>query len=415
VNEADLRVLLDFFRQGREETGTFDGGIDLALRRILASPKFVFRVERDPAGAKPGSVYRLSNLELASRLSFFLWSSIPDEELLSLAERRRLSQPDVLEGQVRRMLADPKAEALVDNFAGQWLHLRNLRNKVPNSFQFPDFDDDLRRAMLRETELFVASVMDEDRSVVDLMTADYTFLNERLARHYGIEGIYGSHFRRVTLEDEARKGLLGKGAILMVTSHAHRTSPVLRGKWILENIVGISPAPPPDDVPALSDEERPDKPRSGREALEQHRANPVCASCHRVLDPLGLALENFDAVGAWRTRDGGTLGDLVDAAGELSDGTRVDGAVALRQALVRDPETFVRTMTEKLLTYAVGRGLTAADMPVVRSIVRDAKRENYRFTSLVLGMVESAPFQMRAASDDVRTAPGAGGLQASGR
>jgi mono/diheme cytochrome c family protein len=396
-SDADVKVLLDFFKQGREDSGTFDGGIDLALRRILASPKFVFRVPQDPEDAKPGSVYQLSDLELASRLSFFLWSSIPDEALLSLAERGRLKRPEVLEQQVARMLADPKAEAIVSNFAGQWLHLRNLRNKQPNSFQFPDFDDDLRRAMLRETELFFASVMQEDRSVMDLLTADYTFLNERLAWHYGVPGIYGSHFRRVTLQDDTRKGLLGKGAILMVTSHAHRTSPVLRGKWILENIMGVAPAPPPDDVPALTDEERPDKPLSGRAALEHHRANPVCASCHRVLDPLGLALEHFDAVGAWRTKDGGTLGDPIDATGQLVDGTKVDGVVALRSALARDPETFARTFTEKLLTYAVGRGLTAADMPVVRSIVRDAARENHRFTAIVDGIVKSAPFRMRAA------------------
>jgi hypothetical protein len=396
---ADVRVLLDFFARGRAQSGTFDGGIDMALRRMLASPKFLLRVERDPAGAAPGTIYRLSDLELASRLSFFLWSSIPDDELLGLAARGRLSAPGVLDAQVRRMLADPRAEALVRNFAGQWLHLRNLRHKVPNSFQFPDFDDDLRRAMVEEVERFFRSVIDEDRNVLDLMTADYTFLDERLARHYGVAGIYGSHFRRVTLRDEARHGLLGKGAILMVTSHAHRTSPVLRGKWILENIVGVSPAPPPDEVPALSDEERPEKPRSGREALEQHRASPACASCHRVLDPIGFALEHFDAVGAWRTRDGGTLGEPIDASGRLVDGTQVDGVVALRQALVREPETFVRTLSEKLLTYAVGRGLTATDMPVVRAVVGDAAREDYRFSALVLGIVRSAPFRMRMAGE----------------
>jgi hypothetical protein len=307
------------------------------------------------------------------------------------------------------MLADPKAEALVSNFAGQYLYLRNLRNKVPNSFQFPDFDDDLRRAMVREVELFFRSVMDEDRNVLDLMTADFTYVNERLARHYGMPDIYGSQFRRVTVSD-ARRGLLGKGAILMATSHAHRTSPVLRGKWVLENIIGVSPAPPPDVVPALDEVERPDKPRSVRESLEQHRASPACASCHRVLDPIGFALENFDAVGAWRTRDGGTLGDEVDASGQLIDGTKVDGVVALRQALVREPETFVRTFTEKLLTYAVGRGPIAADMPVARSIVRGARGNNYRFSSLVLGIVHSAPFQMRAAGDqDIHDSSSAGG------
>ncbi|HEX5106840.1 MAG TPA: DUF1592 domain-containing protein [Vicinamibacterales bacterium] len=393
--DADLRVLLDFYQQGRTQSGRFDGGIDMALRRMLASPKFVFRVERDPDSVRAGAAYRLGDLELASRLSFFLWSSIPDDELLRVAAKKRLKDPAVLEQQMRRMLADPKADALVSNFAGQWLHLRNLTGKVPNSFQFPDFDDDLRRAMIEETERFFRSVMTEDRNVLDLMTADYTFLNERLARHYGIHGVYGSQFRRVTLTDDTRRGLLGKGAILMVTSHAHRTSPVLRGKWILENVIGVSPAPPPDDVPALKDEERPEKPRSGREALEAHRANPACASCHRVLDPLGLALENFDAVGAWRTRDGGTLGSPVDASGELVDGSRVDGVVALRQALVRQPDTFVHTMTEKLLTYAVGRSLGPADMPAIRSVVRDSRGRDYRFSALVLGIVKSVPFQMR--------------------
>jgi mono/diheme cytochrome c family protein len=397
LTDADLAIILDFYERGRKQAGTFDGGIDMALRRVLASPKFLMRVEPDPAGVAPGTAYQISDLALASRLSFFLWSSIPDEELLAVAAKGELKKPAVLDRQVRRMLADPKAEALVSNFAGQYLYLRNLRNKVPNSFQFPDFDDDLRRAMVREVELFFKSVMDEDRNVLDLMTADFTYVNERLAKHYGMPDIYGSQFRRVTVSD-ARRGLLGKGAILMATSHAHRTSPVLRGKWVLENIIGVSPAPPPDAVPALDEVERPDKPRSVRESLEQHRASPVCASCHRVLDPIGFALENFDAVGAWRTRDGGTLGDEVDASGQLVDGTKVDGVVALRQALVREPETFVRTFTEKLLTYAVGRGPSAADSAVVRSVVRSA-RGNYRFSSLVLGIVHSAPFLMRTAGD----------------
>jgi mono/diheme cytochrome c family protein len=398
ITDADVQILLDFFERGRKQGGSFDAGIDMALRRVLASPKFLLRVEPDPPDVAPGTVYQLPDLALASRLSFFLWSSIPDDELLAVAAKGQLKNPAVLDQQVRRMLGDPKAEALVTNFAGQWLYLRNLRNKVPNSFQFPDFDDDLRRAMVQEVELFFKSVVDEDRDVLDLMTADYSFVNERLARHYGIPHVYGSQFRRVTVSDE-RRGLLGKGAILMATSHAHRTSPVLRGKWVLENIIGISPAPPPDNVPALNDEQQPDKPRSVRESMELHRANPVCASCHRVLDPIGFALENFDAVGAWRTRDGGTLGDPIDASGQLVDGSKVDGAVALRQALVRDPEVFVRTLTEKLLTYAVGRGLTAADMPVVRSIVRDARSGDDRFSTLVLGIVHSAPFQMRTAGD----------------
>jgi mono/diheme cytochrome c family protein len=401
VTPKDIETLMTFYTRARSETGRFDGGVEMALRRLLASPKFVFRVEREPENVRPGSVYRLGDLELASRLSFFLWSSVPDEELLRLAERGGLKSPAALEQQVRRMLADPKARALVSNFAGQWLHLRNLRTKVPNSFQFPDFDDDLRRAMVSEMELFFTSVMAEDRNVLDLMTADYTFVNERLARHYGIPGVYGSQMRRISLTTDARRGLLGKGALLMVTSHAHRTSPVLRGKWILENIVGVSPAPPPDNVPALSDEEHPNKPRSGREVLEQHRANQACASCHRILDPIGFALENYDAVGAWRIRDGGTLGDPIDATGQLVDGTKVDGVVALRQALVRDPEVFVRTMTEKLLTYAVGRGLTATDMPTVRKITRDAAPKGYRFSALVLGIVNSPQFGMRLKQADV--------------
>ena len=409
MSDADAQVLLDFFARGRTQAGTFDGGIDMALRRILASPKFLLRVEPDPAGVAPGAAFRLPDLALASRLSFFLWSSIPDDDLLSAAARGDLKKPPLLDRQVRRMLANPKAHALVENFAGQWLHLRNLRNKQPNSFQFPDFDDDLRRAMISEVELFFGSVVREDRGVLDLMTADYSFVNERLARHYNIPGIYGSQFRRVTLTDDARRGLLGKGAILLATSHAHRTSPVLRGKWVLENIIGVSPAPPPDDVPALADEERPEKPRSIRETLEQHRANPACASCHRVMDPIGFALENFDAVGAWRVKDGGTLGDAIDASGQLADGTKIDGVVALRQVLVREPETFVRTMAEKLLTYAVGRGLTAADMPVVRATVRDARGGNYRFSSLILGIVRSAPFQMRQAQDAPLAARAAAG------
>jgi mono/diheme cytochrome c family protein len=402
LTAPDQAALLDFFRRGRSDGGTFESGIDLALRRILASPKFIFRIERDPAGAAPGSVYALSDLELASRLSFFLWSSIPDDELLEAAAKRTLRTPAVLDRQVRRMLADPRSQALVDNFLGQWLQLRNLRTKQPNSHEFPDFDDNLRRALQREMELFFNSILREDRSVVDLLTANYTFVNERLARHYGIPNVYGSHFRRVTLQDEARKGLLGKGAVLMVTSHPHRTSPVQRGKWILENVLGTPPPPPPDVVPPFEEETEARSPRSVRERLEQHRRNPACAGCHRMIDPAGLALENFDAIGGWRTRDGGTRGTPVDASGQLVDGTRVNGVIELRQALLRDPQVFVGTVTEKLLTYAVGRGLSASDMPAIRTIVRDATRDDYRFSSIVLGIVHSVPFRMRA------TAPAAG-------
>jgi hypothetical protein len=398
VSEGDIATLMTFFRQGRQD-GSFESGIDLALRRVLASPKFIFRTEHDPAGIAPGTPYQVSSFELASRLSFFVWSSIPDDELLDAASRGTLRRPATFERQVRRMLADARAQSLVDNFLGQWLQLRNLKSKQPNSHEFPDFDDNLRQALHREMELFFGSIIREDRSVLDLMNADYTFLNERLARHYGVPNIYGSHFRRVTLADEARRGLLGKGAVLMVTSHPHRTSPVLRGKWVLENILGAPPPPPPDVVPPFKEETEAAKPQSVRERLEQHRRNPACAGCHRMIDPAGLALENFDAIGAWRTRDGGTRGTPVDASGQLVDGTKVDGVVALRQALMREPEIFVGTVTEKLLTYALGRGLSASDMPAVRAIVRDARRDDYRFSSIVLGIIRSAPFQMRAAAD----------------
>ncbi|HET9024740.1 MAG TPA: DUF1592 domain-containing protein, partial [Burkholderiaceae bacterium] len=415
VSEDDIATLMNFFQQGRKDGGSFESGVDLALRRVLASPKFIFRTERDPpsrsalrrdpaASNAAGSVapalqaYRISDTDLASRLSFFLWSSIPDDELLDAAARTTLSKRATFEQQVRRMLSDPKAQSLIDNFVGQWLQLRNLKSKQPNSHEFPDFDDNLRQALLTETELFFASIIREDRSVLDLMNADYTFLNERLAKHYGIRNVYGSHFRRVALPDATRKGLLGKGAVLMVTSHPHRTSPVIRGKWVLENILGAPPPPPPDVVPPFQEETEAAKPKSVRERLEVHRRNPACAGCHRMIDPAGLALENFDAVGAWRTRDGGTRGTAVDASGQLVDGTKVDGVIALRDALMREPEIFVSTVIEKLMTYALGRGLTASDMPAVRAIVRDASRDGYRFSSIVMGIVRSAPFQMRAAA-----------------
>jgi mono/diheme cytochrome c family protein len=395
VTVEDTRALLDFFQRGRREGGSFDAGISLALRRILASPKFIFRIEREPVDQAADAVYRLSDLELASRVSFFLWSSIPDDQLLDLAAQGKLTDPGVMEQQVRRMLADPRSRALVENFAGQWLQLRNLKIKQPNSHEFPDFDDNLRQALQTELEMFFASIVTEDHSVLDLMTADYTFVNERLAKHYGISSVYGSHFRRITLQDDARKGLLGKGALLLVTSHAQRTSPVVRGKWILDNILGSPPPPPPDVVPPFQEDTEAQRPQSVRERLEQHRRNPACASCHRMIDPAGLALENFDAVGAWRTRDGGTRGTPVDASGQLVDGTKINGVVELRQALLREPQTFVKTTSEKLLTYALGRGLTASDMPAVRSIVRDSERDMYRFSSIVLGIVRSVPFQLR--------------------
>jgi hypothetical protein len=399
MTDGDLQRLMAFYDRGRKQRG-FEGGIQLALQRLLASPKFIWRVERDPAEVAAGMPYRLSDVELASRLSFFLWSSIPDDELLEVARQGRLRDRAVLEAQVRRMLRDPKIARLVTNFAGQWLYLRNLKNHIPNSVDFADFDDNLRQAFLRETELFVESVVREDRPVVDLMTADYTFVNERLAKHYGYPNIYGSHFRRVTHPDARRQGLLGQGSVLTVTSHADRTSPVVRGKWILDNLLGAPPPAPPADVPPLMEEEKTGKERvrSMREKMLAHRANPTCASCHRIMDPIGLALENFDAVGAWRERDGvslSTAGSPIDASGQLMDGTTVDGVVTLRAALVRDPEVFVGAFSEKLLTYALGRGVGHYDMPVVRAIVRDARRTRYTFSSIVFGIVESMPFQMR--------------------
>jgi hypothetical protein len=359
---------------------------------MLTSPQFLFRSETDPGSLAPGTVYPVEDLALASRLAFFLWSSLPDDELLTAAEHRQLSDPDVYAEQVRRMLADPRASALIDNFAGQWLFLRNLQSARPDVATFPNFDENLRRALRTETELFFASIVKEDRSVTDLLDADYTFLNERLAQHYGIPGVYGSHFRRVTLTDENRRGLLGQGSILTVTSYPNRTSPVLRGKWIMENVLGTPPPPPLPDVANLEENEPGHEARSLRERLAEHRANTVCASCHDVLDPLGLALENFDAVGRWRTEEpGGTI----DASGRLADGTIVDGPVSLREALVARREQFVGVVAEKLLTYALGRGIDYADMPTVRGIVRRAEREDYRFSELVLAIAESAPFRMR--------------------
>jgi hypothetical protein len=340
-------------------------------------------------------VYSISDIELASRLSFFLWSSVPDDQLLTLAIQGKLREPSVLDRQVQRMLADPRSKALVDNFAAQWLFVRNLQSFLPDTATFPNFDDNLRQAFRRETELFFESVMREDRNVLDLLTADYTFVNERLARHYGIPNVYGSQFRRVTLPDENRRGLLGEGTVLAVTSYPNRTSPVLRGKWILENILGTPPPPPPPNVPTLKENNEGGKVSSVRERLEEHRKNPACATCHRVMDPLGFSLDNFDATGEWRTKE--AVGLPVDASGQLADGTPVDGPVALRNALLKHPEQFVRTMTEKLLTYGLGRGLEYYDMPVVRSIARDAARQNYRFSSLITAIVKSSAFQMKKA------------------
>jgi hypothetical protein len=394
--DAEIARLIAFFDRGRAQ-GSFDSGVEMAVRGILASPKFLVRVEQDPPSVAPGAAYRVSDLELASRLSFFLWSTIPDEELLGLAEAGKLHDSSVLHAQVRRMLSDSRSSALVSNFAGQWLYLRNVRGAEPDKNLFPDFDDNLRQSFQRETELFFDSVVREDRSVVDLLTADYTFVNERLARHYGIPGVYGSHFRRVAVTEEARRGLLGQGSILLVTSHADRTSPVVRGKWILDNILGTPPPPPPGVVPPLKDKADDGLPHSLRERMEEHRSNPACATCHKVMDPIGFSLENFDAVGAWRSRDG----DLaIDTAGQLADGTAVDGVVTLRRAILKRPEAFVGTMTEKMLAYAMGRGLAYYDLPVVRQIVRQSERADFRFSSLVLGVVDSTPFLLRRKATD---------------
>jgi hypothetical protein len=390
--DTDVDTLLGFYEAGRK-SGTFDSGIENAVRFILTSPKFIFRDEPDPASVTAGAVYPVSDLELASRLSFFLWSSVPDDQLLTAASQGKLRDPAVLERQVRRMLADSRSKALVDNFAAQWLFVRNLQSFLPDTATFPNFDDTLRQGFRKETELFFESVMREDRNVLDLLTADYTFVNERLARHYGIPEVYGSRFRRVTISDENRRGLLGQGSILAVTSYPNRTSPVLRGKWILENILGTPPPPPPPNVPTLKENGDGSKVMSVRERLEEHRKNPACATCHRVMDPLGFSLENFDATGAWRTKEGPGVG--VDASGQLADGTPVNGPVALRTALLQHPERFVRTMTEKLLTYGLGRGLEYYDLPVVRAIARDAARQNYRFSALITGIVKSTQFQMK--------------------
>ena len=392
VTAADEQRIMSFYETARREHG-FEAGIEAAVQRILASPQFILRIEHDPA---PGVVHRVTDIELASRLSFFLCSSIPDDELLKVAAEGGLKRPGTLDREVRRMLSDPKSSALVDNFAGQWLQLRNVRNALPNSDLFPDFDDNLRQSFRRETEMFFDSIIREDRNVLDLLTADYSFINERLARHYGIPDIYGSHFRRVTITDPARRGLLGQGSILAITSHAERTSPVLRGKWVLENILGMPVPPPPPDVPPLKERTEGEKPRTMREQMVEHRANPVCASCHKVMDPIGFALENFDAVGSWRSRESGLE---IDASGELADGTKVNGVVELRQVLTRDPELFVGTFTEKLLTYALGRGIDYRDMPAVRKIIRQAMPANYKFSGIVMGIVQSTPFQMRMAPE----------------
>jgi mono/diheme cytochrome c family protein len=393
VTDHDVETLLDLYRIERDRGVNFEAGIQLALEGLLTSPHFLLRVEFDPPGAAPGAPYRVSDLALASRLSFFLWGSIPDEQLLDLAVRGELSNPRILEQQVRRMLDDARAMRMVNNFTGQWLALRNIRAVEPDPRVYPDFDDHVRAAFERETQLFLESQVRDDRSLLELLTANYTFVNEPLARLYGIPNVYGSHFRRVTLNDPNRAGLLGQGSILTLTSYSTRTSPVVRGKYLLDRIVGAPTPPPPADVPALEESGAGRQvATSMRERIEQHRQNPVCASCHMRMDPLGFALENFDGIGKWRTQDGHAL---INAAGALPDGTNFDGVAEFRQALLSQGGEFVRTFTEQLLTYALGRGVEYYDMPAVRTIIQEAAPD-YRWSSLILGIAKSTPFQMRA-------------------
>jgi len=396
VTAADVEAPLKFYKRSRDGGGNFDAGIRSGVARILASPSFLYRVERDPAGLKAGTGHAVSDVELASRLSFFLWSSIPDEKLLNLAIAGQLRQPGVLDAQVRRMIEDERVEALVSNFAGQWLQLRNLESKVsPDLLMFPDFDDNTRRAFRRETEMLFANILRGNRSVLELMSADYTFLNERLAKHYGIPGVYGERFRMVKLTDPNRFGLLGQGSILSLTAVATRTSPVYRGKYILSTFLDTPPIPPPPDVPTLEESNKTGavKAKTLREQVEAHRAKQPCAGCHRTIDPPGFALEHFNSVGQWRDRD--EFGRPIDSAGVLADGTSVDGPVAMREAILKRPDAFATVLTTRLLTYALGRGLEPSDMPVVRKIVRNAARDDYRFGSIISGIVESPVFQMR--------------------
>ncbi len=404
VTAVDVEAPLAFYKQAREDGGNFDAGIRAGIARILASPSFLYRMERDPAGAQVGAAHAISDVELASRLSFFLWSSIPDETLLNLAAAGRLREPGVLSAQVRRMIADDRADALINNFAGQWLQLRNLEAKVaPDLLMFPDFDDNIRKAFRRETELFFGYIVRENRSALELVSADYTFLNERLAKHYGIPGVYGSRFRQVKLTDPNRMGLLGQGSILSLTSVATRTSPVQRGKYVLTTFLNTPPPPPLPNVPTLEESTKgaATAPKTVREQLELHRKNPTCASCHRVIDPVGFALENFNSVGQWR--DSGLDGAPLDTTGVLADGATVDGPTSLRNAILSRPDAFVTALTERMLIYALGRGIEPPDMPVVRRVVRKAAQNEYRFSSVIMGIVESAPFQMRTKLEPAET------------
>ena len=400
VKESDLETLMNFYTLGRNEAKNFDGGIQAAIQVILVDPEFLYRSELEPAQstqAAANGTYQISQRELASRLSFFLWSSIPDDELINLATQSRLRDSATLEKQVRRMLADPRAKAFVKNFTGQWLNVRGMDAKEPVIDLFPDFDDNLRAAFKQEIELFFGSVMQEDRSILELLDADYTFANERLAKHYGIDNVYGPQFRRVTLPPELdmRRGLLGKGALLTITSQPARTSPVARGKWFLETFLGVSPPDPPPGVEVNIDKKKNSAPKSLRDRMEQHRSNPVCASCHQIFEPMGLALENFDAVGKWRTSDDGAA---IDPTGVTTDATKLEGVKSLRELTKRYSDQFAQVVTEKLLTYAVGRGMEVQDMPSVRAITRASKAKNYRFSTLVMGVIESNAFQMNMKS-----------------
>lgn len=396
VNETDYEALLNFYQAGRNE-GSFDSGIRTVIQAIVASPEFVFRFERVPAGAAPGTNYRISDLELASRLSYMLWSTAPDDQLIALASQGKLKDPAVLEKQVHRLLADPRAESLSTNFAYQWLRLQNLKDVSPDLFLYPDFDRTLSQSMLRETEMLFSSIVREDRNITDLLTANYTFVDERLARHYGIPNILGNRFRRVTLTDPNRFGLLGQGSVLLLTSTATRTSPVQRGKYVMEVLLGTPPPPAPPNVPALKEAADLSKPQSVRERMEQHRSNPACASCHKLMDPIGFALENFDAVGSWRINDSGFR---VDASGQMFDGAKLDGPISLRQAVLNHSADYISTFSENLLAYGLGRVLGYYDMPAVREIVREAARNDDKFSSFVLGVVKSAPFQMRRVEEN---------------
>ncbi len=403
ITDSDTESLMNMYQAGRN-TGDFENGVERGLQFILAHPEFVFRTEGGPADVKPGQAYRISDVELASRLAYFFWSSGPDDELIRLAAQGKLRNSDVLEQQIRRMLADPRTHELVKNFAGQWLQLRVMQSYTPEGIDYPDFDDNLRQAFRTEAEMFFESVVREDRSIIDLLDGNYTFVNERLAAHYGIPNIYGSQFRRVKLDGDldVRRGLLGKGGIELVTSVSDRTSPVQRGKWVMTNILGIVPPDPPPNIPPLKDAASGSSaPQTMRQLMEAHRANPACAGCHKMMDPIGFALENFDGIGKWRTKD---AGQNVDASSQLTDGTKIVGVVDLRNALLRYSPQFARVVTEKLLTYALGRGVEYQDMPVVRAIVRDAARNNYRFSTLIEGIVNSEPFQMNRKPEQTLTA-----------